>query len=63
MESREPTTPTTELVLTGQSLILKFKCCHLLEFQNEALSSLDQLNGGCGTPLTFPLASHSPARF
>ncbi len=28
-------------------------CRHLLEFQN------DQLRGGCGAPLTFPLAPHN----
>ncbi len=33
-----------------------FLCRHLLEFQNEAWSSSDQLKGGCVTPLTFPLA-------
>ncbi len=33
-----------------------FLCRHLLEFQNEAWSSLDQLKGGCGAPPTFPLA-------
>ncbi len=33
-----------------------FLCYHLLEFRNEALSSLDQLNGGCVAPPTFPLA-------
>ncbi len=33
-----------------------FLCRHLLEFQNEALSSLDQLNSGCVAPPTFPLA-------
>ena len=33
-----------------------FLCRHLLEFQNEAWSSLDQLKGGCGASPTFPLA-------
>ncbi len=33
-----------------------FLCPHLLEFQNEAWPSLDQLKGGCGAPRTFPLA-------
>ncbi len=33
-----------------------FLCRHLLEFQNEAWSSLDQLNGRCGAPPTFSLA-------
>ncbi len=28
-----------------------------MELQNEAWSSLDHLNGGCGTPPTFPLVS------
>ena len=49
MESR-CATPTNEFVQTGPSLILKFKematlflCRHLLGFQNEAWSSLDQL--------------------
>ena len=28
-------------------------CRHLLEFQNEAWSSLDQLNGGCDPPPIF----------
>ena len=30
-------------------------CCHLLAFQNEAWSSLVQLNVGCDTPPSFPL--------
>ncbi len=34
-----------------------FLCRHLLEFQNEAWPSLDQLTGGHGAPPTFPLAS------
>ncbi len=33
-----------------------FLCRHLLEFQNEAWSSLNQLNGKCDAPPTFPLA-------
>ncbi len=33
-----------------------FLCRHLLEFQNEAWSSLDQLQDGCGAPPTFALA-------
>ncbi len=33
-----------------------FLCRHLLEFQNEAWSSMDQLNGKCEAPPTFPLA-------
>ncbi len=60
MKSRECAKPTIELVQSGPSLILKFKEMaayqHLLEFQNEAWSSLGQLNGGCGAPPTFPLA-------
>ena len=32
-----------------------FLCCHLLEFQNGALSNLDQLNGECVVSPTFPL--------
>ncbi len=30
-------------------------CHHFLEFQNEAWSSLNQLNGGCDPPPTYPL--------
>ncbi len=33
-------------------------CRHLLEFQNESWSSLDQLKGRCDAPPTFPLALH-----
>ncbi len=63
MKSRRCAKTTIELVQTGPSLILKFKevaalflCRHLLEFQNEAWSSLDQLMGGCAATPTFPLA-------
>ncbi len=62
MKSSGCAKPTIELVKTGPSLILKFKemavylCRHLFEFQNEALSTLDQLSDGCDTPPTFPLA-------
>ncbi len=65
MKSRGCAKPTIELAHTGPSLILKFKEMvayqqkpwedHLLEFQNEAWSSLDQLNGKCDLPPTFPL--------
>ena len=48
MKSRGFAKPTIELVQTGPSLILKF--------QNEAWSTLDQLNGGCDAPPTLPLA-------
>ncbi len=48
MEGRGCAKPTIELVQSGPSLILKF--------QNEAWSSLDQLNGGCVAPPTFPVA-------
>ena len=68
MESRHCATLTIELVQTGPSLISKFEematylasdflflCRHLWECQNEAWPSLNQLNGGCGTPPNFPL--------
>ncbi len=61
MKGRGWAKPTTELVQTGPSLILKFKemAAHLLEFQNEVWSSLDQLNGGCVASPTFPVAPFS----
>ncbi len=46
MESRRCATHSNELVQTGPSLILKF---------NEAWSTLDQLNGGCGASPPLPL--------
>ena len=48
MKGRGCAKPTIELVKSGPSLILKF--------QNEAWSTLDQLNGGCVAPPTFPIA-------
>ncbi len=59
MKSRGCAKPTIELVQSGQSLILKF---NEMEFQIEAWSSLDQLNGRCDAPPTFSnrVESHRP---
>ena len=57
---------TTQAIVNGNLQILQyflrevasdflFLCRHLLEFYNEAWSSFDQLNSGCGTSPTFPL--------